>query len=39
MKIKDLLLDLSGLYKVHSKKLEKEIRKGDLPKHLALILD
>jgi tritrans,polycis-undecaprenyl-diphosphate synthase [geranylgeranyl-diphosphate specific] len=39
MKIKDLLLDLSGLYKVYSRKLEKEIRKGDLPKHLALILD
>ncbi len=39
MKIKDLLLDLSGLYKVYSRKLEKEIRKGDLPNHLALILD
>jgi len=37
--MKDILLHLSGLYKVYSKKLEKEIRNGDIPNHLALILD
>ena len=37
--MKDVLLHLSGLYKIYSKKLEKEIRNGDLPNHLALILD
>ena len=37
--IKDAVLHLSGLYKVYSKRLEKEILSGDLPKHLALILD
>jgi tritrans,polycis-undecaprenyl-diphosphate synthase [geranylgeranyl-diphosphate specific] len=37
--MKDVMLHLSGLYKVYSKKLEKEIRNGDLPNHLALILD
>jgi len=37
--MKDVILHLSGLYKVYSKKLEKEIRNGDIPNHLALILD
>jgi tritrans,polycis-undecaprenyl-diphosphate synthase [geranylgeranyl-diphosphate specific] len=37
--IKDAVLHLSGLYKVYSKRLEKEILSGDLPNHLALILD
>ena len=37
--MKDAILHLSGLYKVYSKKLEKEIRNGDIPNHLALILD
>ncbi len=37
--MKDVLLHLSGLYKIYSRKLEKEIRNGDLPNHLALILD
>jgi len=32
-------LHLSGLYKIYSRKLEKEIRNGDIPNHLALILD
>ena len=32
-------MHLSGLYKIYSRKLEKEIRKGDIPNHLALILD
>ena len=36
MKMKDLILHLSGLYKVYSKKLEKEIRNGDLPNHLSI---
>ena len=34
-----MVLHLSGLYKVYSRKLEKEIRDGDLPNHVALILD
>ena len=29
----------SGLYGLYSKKLEKEIRSGDIPNHIALILD
>jgi len=37
--IKDVVLHLSGLYKLYSKRLEKEILSGDLPNHLALILD
>ena len=37
--MKDAMLHLSGLYKVYSKRLEKEILSGDLPNHLALILD
>jgi tritrans,polycis-undecaprenyl-diphosphate synthase [geranylgeranyl-diphosphate specific] len=32
-------LNLSGLYRVYSKKLEKEIRNGDMPNHVAIILD
>lgn len=30
---------MSGLYKIYSKKLENEIRHGDIPNHVALILD
>lgn len=30
---------VSGLYRIYSKKLEKEIRNGDIPNHVALILD
>ena len=37
--MKDVMLHLSGLYKVYSKRLEKEILNEDLPNHLALILD
>jgi len=37
--MKDVMLHLSGFYKVYSKKLEKEILHGDMPNHLALILD
>ena len=32
-------MHFSGLYKIYSRKLEKEIRNGDIPNHLALILD
>ena len=38
-KIKDIVLGVSGLYKIYSKKLEKDVRKGAIPNHLALILD
>ena len=38
-KIKDIILQLSGLYKIYGKKLEKEIKTGDIPNHIALILD
>ena len=34
-----MVLHLSGLYKVYSRKLEKEILGGDMPNHVALILD
>ncbi|MEX0855317.1 MAG: polyprenyl diphosphate synthase [Nitrosopumilaceae archaeon] len=37
--IKKLVLHLSGLYSIYSKKLEKEIRDGDIPNHVAIILD
>jgi tritrans,polycis-undecaprenyl-diphosphate synthase [geranylgeranyl-diphosphate specific] len=30
---------LSGLYTLYSKKLEKDIRSGDIPNHIAIILD
>ena len=32
-------MNLSGLYKIYSNKLEKEIKNGDLPNHIAIILD
>jgi len=38
-KFRDTALHISGLYKIYSKKLEKEIRKGPVPNHIALILD
>ncbi|MDC0897047.1 polyprenyl diphosphate synthase [Nitrosopumilus sp.] len=38
-KIKDIVLQLSGLYKIYGKKLESEIKTGDIPNHIALILD
>ncbi|MBA0908929.1 MAG: di-trans,poly-cis-decaprenylcistransferase [Nitrosarchaeum sp.] len=38
-KIIDTLFQLSGLYTIYSKKLENEIHSGDIPNHLALILD
>ena len=38
-KVKDTVFQLSGLYKIYSKKLENEVRQGDIPNHVALILD
>lgn len=38
-KVKDTVFQLSGLYKIYSKKLESDIRQGDIPNHVALILD
>jgi len=38
-KIKDVVFQLSGLYKIYSKRLETEIQNGDIPNHIALILD
>ncbi|MCV0373384.1 MAG: di-trans,poly-cis-decaprenylcistransferase [Nitrosarchaeum sp.] len=38
-KILDTIFQLSGLYKIYSKRLESEVRNGDIPNHLALILD
>jgi tritrans,polycis-undecaprenyl-diphosphate synthase [geranylgeranyl-diphosphate specific] len=32
-------LNISGLYKLYSKKLEKEILNGSMPNHIAIILD
>jgi len=33
------LFHISGIYKIYSKKLENDIRHGDIPNHVALILD
>lgn len=32
-------MNFAGLYKIYSNKLEKEIRNGNLPNHIAIILD
>lgn len=37
--IKEIIIHVSGLYKIYSKRLESEIRCGDIPNHVALILD
>ncbi|WP_246282050.1 polyprenyl diphosphate synthase [Nitrosopumilus ureiphilus] len=34
-----MIFQLSGLYKIYGKRLEKEIQNGDIPNHVALILD
>ena len=39
MRIRDALFELSGLYRIYARRLEDEIRSGDIPNHLALILD
>jgi len=33
------VLNLSGLYRFYTSKLEKEITKGDMPNHIAIVLD
>ena len=38
-KVKDTFFHLSGLYKIYGKRLENEIKDGDIPNHVALILD
>ena len=38
-KIKEIIFQLSGIYKIYGKKLEKEIQNGDIPNHVAVILD
>ncbi len=38
-KVKDAALHFSGLYKIYSRRLEKEILNGPIPNHIALILD
>jgi len=38
-KIKDFAFQVSGLYKIYSRKLESDVKQGDIPNHLALILD
>ena len=39
MDFKDAAFNLTGLYRIYSKRLENEIRNGDIPNHVALILD
>lgn len=38
-RFKDAVFHLSGLYRVYGRRLESEIKGGDIPNHLALILD
>ncbi|MDE1727195.1 MAG: di-trans,poly-cis-decaprenylcistransferase [Thaumarchaeota archaeon] len=37
--MKDKTFQLGGFYTLYSRKLEKEIRTGEIPKHIAIILD
>ena len=37
--ILDVALNLSGLYRFYAKRLEKEVVKGDVPNHIAIVLD
>ena len=37
--MKEAVFQLSGMYRIYSKKLEKEIRHGEIPNHVAVILD
>ncbi len=37
--IKETLLRISGLYIIYSRRLEGQIKHGDIPNHIALILD
>ncbi len=36
---KEVILGASGLYRLYSGKLERDVRRGDMPNHMALILD
>ncbi|NWJ56195.1 di-trans,poly-cis-decaprenylcistransferase [Marine Group I thaumarchaeote] len=38
-KIIEIICQLTGIYKIYGKRLEHEIRNGDIPYHVALILD
>lgn len=38
-RMRDALLRYSGLYNIYARRLELEIRHGDIPDHIALILD
>lgn len=38
-KIKDVVFQIFGLYRIYGKRLENEIQNGDIPNHVALILD
>ena len=37
--LRDLILRYSGLYDAYARRLEHEIRRGDIPGHIAVILD
>ncbi|MGH1566342.1 MAG: polyprenyl diphosphate synthase [Nitrosopumilus sp.] len=37
--MKEVIFQISGLYKIYGKRLENEIQNGDIPNHVALILD
>jgi len=38
-KILEVIFQLTGIYKIYGKRLENEIQNGDIPNHVALILD
>ncbi|MCH8086074.1 MAG: di-trans,poly-cis-decaprenylcistransferase [Thaumarchaeota archaeon] len=38
-KIIEVIFQLTGIYKIYGKRLENEIKNGDIPNHVALILD
>ncbi|MCH7966464.1 MAG: di-trans,poly-cis-decaprenylcistransferase [Thaumarchaeota archaeon] len=38
-KIIEIIFQLTGIYKIYGKRLENEIKNGDIPNHVALILD
>ncbi|NWK00961.1 di-trans,poly-cis-decaprenylcistransferase [Marine Group I thaumarchaeote] len=38
-KIIEIICQLTGIYKIYGKRLEHKIRNGDIPNHVALILD
>ena len=38
-KILEVIFQLTGIYKIYGNRLENEIQNGDIPNHIALILD